>query len=269
MKSIKPRSHGCNDFWQNPANYEHLQSDCRYHFIAWEFLRRNPEYQKDISAFNAEREAWFSAHPDAVKWLESVGESSCFYVALDSYEYEDAPAIFSEWCGIGRKWKGHFREKWRLLIPTRPDDDAHGEEFQYDIDGRKEEYLNPLYEDGIGPLYIDRERVLLPINLSISWRDAKKILEHDFARLRKQAIQNGVIEAKPFRLLAPAVYVQHLRILDARESGADFQQIGAVLLPHAVNTSDEKQRDKRIRAAYFAAMKMRNQGWKNLIHACK
>jgi hypothetical protein len=199
-----------------------------------------------------------------------VGGSICFYGVLESDGYEDAPAIFSEWRDIGRKWEGHFREKWCLVIPTLPDDDAHGEEFEYGIfGGRKEEYLNPLYEDGIRPLYIDRERVLLPVNLSMSWRDAKKMLEHDFARLREQAIQNGVIEAKPFRLLAPAVYVQHLRILDARESGADFQQIGAVLLPHAVNTSDEKQRDKRIRAAYLAAMKMRNQGWKNLIHAYK
>jgi hypothetical protein len=60
------------------------------------------------------------------------------------------------------------------------------------------------------------------------------------------------------------VYVEHLRILDGVADGATISEIGELLHPGAINDPAEKQRDKRIRAAHKAALKMQAEGWRVL-----
>ena len=72
------------------------------------------------------------------------------------------------------------------------------------------------------------------------------------------------VKVRTSRLLNRGVYVEHLRILDGVAAGATIAEIGEVLHPGAINGPEDKQRDKRIRAAHKAALKMRDEGWRVL-----
>jgi len=37
--------------WTDPKNYQHIEKDPSDEVYAWEFLRRNPQYQNDFAEF--------------------------------------------------------------------------------------------------------------------------------------------------------------------------------------------------------------------------
>jgi len=81
---------------------------------------------------------------------------------------------------------------------------------------------------------------------------------------RAAGMKAGAIKPVPERGLSEKTYNEHLRILDGGAAGAGLPEIGQVLQPRAVNDPESKQRDKRIRAAYKAALKMQGDGWRVL-----
>jgi len=213
--------------WRDPESYNELLGPYLTSYTAWEFLRRNPDYQKDFDVFDAEwRGKWF----------------------------DDDPERFEECCAL-------FEAKWGLLHPVN----TNGDEFS------GEQFLSPEFHSPdrfkpVGPgCRVDGPLVLMPFDLSKSLAWLEFQFAYDVRRLIREGVEQGTVIPRTKRKLDPRLYVEQLRILDAMAAGANVQEIGDVLEPNAANTPDERQRDKRIKAAHAAALKMQGGGYRALI----
>jgi hypothetical protein len=213
--------------WRDPEAYKELLKPGHSNFTAWEFLRRNPDYQKDFAVFDAE---W------AGKW------------------FDDDCERFNECCAL-------FEPKWGLLHPVN----TNGDEFS------GEQFLSPEFDSPdrfkpVGPgSRVDGPLVLMPFDLSKSLAWLEFQFAYDVRRLIREGIKQGTVIPRTSKVLSPRLYVEQLRILDAMAAGATVREIGDVLEPNAANAPDERQRDKRIKAAHSAALKMQEGGYRALL----
>jgi hypothetical protein len=213
--------------WRDPEPYKELLDPDLWNCVAWEFLRRNPEYQRDYEVYHAD---------------------------FGNKQIDDDPDGFDYWCAFAE-------HKWRINRPIAPyGDEFDGNDFidlPFDqIESFKQIGFNNIIE---GPL------VLIPVDLSKPLKELEAQLKQQVKWLREEGIKQGTVAPRVNRVLAPRIYVQHLRILDAFAAGATVQEIGDVLAPGAANEPDSRQRDKRINAAHKAALKMQDGGYRVLI----
>ena len=213
--------------WRDPKPYEDLLLPRLKHFTAWEFLRRNQDYQKFIEEYLAEE-----------------GDGDMF---------QDDEARFTHWCRL-------CEAKWHTVWPQSPEQHGWGDEFISLPFTNPELFKLPGLADRLeGPL------VLVPADLEMPLKDLEAQILWAVRRLREKGIEQGVVKPRTTRVLAPRVYVEYLRILDAFDAGATVREIGEVLAPNAANDPEARQRDKRIKAAYTAALKMQEGGYRVLI----
>jgi hypothetical protein len=222
--------------WRDPEPYKWLLDPDLNHFIAWEFLRRNPTYQQDIRDFQDEGRAWQQNNPHTDLGLP-IG-----------------PAQLGGWCR-------YVQEKWKIFFPFTPGTGGEAVENFVMSDFHRPDLFKPVSLCG----RIDGPRVMIPVDLSEPWEVLEKRVMFIVKTFRNQGIANGTVQPRKKRVLAPRKYVEHLRILDAFAGGATLREIGDVLAPEAVNDSDARQRDKRLKAAYEAALKMQGDGYKALL----
>jgi len=201
--------------WRDPTNYS--ENDIAPYDLAWEFLRRNPEYQHDYSTF------------------QQGGRCD-----LDG-------------------WNEHNALTWRLRTPVAPENDGGGHEFIWEIYDRPEQYQSVISGRVEGP------HVLIPVDLSAPFETLVDRVKATLRQLRQQGIRAGTVVPRTSRILSNQVYLKYLRILDALDAGAPLSEIGDVLAPGAVNDPDDRQRDKNIRAAKVAAIKMQTDGYLALL----
>lgn len=240
--------------WRDPESYKFLLGDLHNPAnvtVAWEFLRRNSEYQADSKKFLSEVYDWCFKNP---KHLQ------------ETWGYLDSPSrlavmfsCFSETCSSRDEyWRSHFDEKWGMestVLPT--DDDAW--DFFLCQDFYPELFKPVLFDKVEGP------RVLIPVDLSVPLEALLKMVEWRVRELRDLGIKQGTVEPRTTRVQSNRTYIEQLCILDAFAVGATVQEIGDVISPRATNDPESKQRDKRIKAAYQAALKMQNGGYRALI----
>lgn len=207
--------------WRDSAQYKTLHDrrddPGRSTKLAWEFIRRSPEYQSDIAQYVAE------ADPARRKSF----------------------------------WPAHFRTRWGLRMVKPPSEDV-----DYPIFGPWDlRTFIPFqkWQPSSGP------RVMIPVDLSRPLESIEETVLGVVRALREAGIENGSIQPVTGRVLSPTRYVEQLRILDASDAHATFAEIGEGLYPGATNDPESKQRDKRIRAAHKAALKMQGGGWRILI----
>lgn len=221
--------------WQDPEPYKELLDPDLWNFVAWGFLRRNPDYQKDYEVYHAD---------------------------FGHKKIDDDPERFDYWCEFSE-------HKWKLIrfVSVNPLTTVNGEEYD-EFDGsefsntfdREDRFKRVGFRNIIeGPL------VLIPVDLSKPLKDLEAGFKWTVQRLREEGIKQGTVIPRTSRVLAPRIYVEHLRILDAFAAGATVQEIGEVLSPGAANEPDSRQRDKRINAAHKAALKMQGGGYSVLI----
>ena len=217
-------------YWRDPKPYKEFLDPSMSWFTAWEFLRRNPDYQRDLDAFRAD-------------WLEKYGD--------------DDPERFEYWTGLAE-------EGWPLNHPIATENDEFSG-FDY-IQGTtaKSHFERYTRFKRVERGCIKSPYVLIPADLSMPMKDLEASVLSQVRQLREKGIKQGTVIPRTNRVLAPRVYVQHLRILDAFAVGATVQEIGDVLAPGATNEPDSRQRDKRIKAAYKAALKMQDGGYRVL-----
>jgi hypothetical protein len=213
--------------WRDPEPYKKLLEPYLTNYTAWEFLRRNPDYQKDYDEFDAE---WWG------KWFTD-----------DCERYESCCAS--------------FESKWGVVQPFNTNgDECEGEWFG-----------DPYFDDpaSFKPVGLDGSikgpRVLLPFDLSKSFERLKFEFDFTVRVLARGGVKQGTIIPRTKRVLSPRRYVEQLRILDAVAAGATVREIGDVLAPSETNDPEERQRDKRIKAAHTAALKMQDGGYRALI----
>lgn len=222
--------------WRDPEPYKELLEPGCLSWIAWGFLRRNPAYQKDYEVYHAD---------------------------FGHRQIDDDPERFGYWCEFAE-------HKWKInrFISVNPSTTVNGDEYD-EFDGsdfidvpfdQEESFKRVGFRNIIeGPL------VLIPVDLSKPLKDLESAFKWTVQRLREEGIKQGTVIPRTSRVLAPRIYVQHLRILDAFAAGATVQEIGEVLAPGATNDPEARQRDKRINAAHKAALKMRDGGYRVLI----
>lgn len=230
--------------WRDPEPYKKLLEPGLSRLVAWEFLRRNPDYQKDL--FN---------YYDAFPWL----------IFKDGLGYKYDPESRFGPIELGSDnlgdWITFFRQKWGVGIPrARNWDVFRAEKFTNVYVRRSDAYETIFPEDRAkGPL------ILMPFDLSHSLESLEAQFAFEVRRLRREGVEQGTVIPRTTRVLAPRVYVEQLRILDAIAANATVQEIGDVLAPSATNNPEERQRDKRIKAAHTAALKMQGTGYLSMI----
>lgn len=226
--------------WRDKTQYEWLLSDSTsLQQLAWEFLRRSPQYWECIYLF----------------WKSFVDVGS-----FDGLEFDDRlidsgmeydPATLELW---SRQWS----DWWKVRRPATPSEVEGWMDFGSTIDDDPEEFLRM---DG----RITGPKALMPVDLRLPLEVTIARLQEEIRELRERGIQCGLVKPQLTRVQSRHKYVEHLRILDAVDTGANYAEIGEELMPDAANDPAEKQRDKRIRAAHTAALEMAAGGYKHLL----
>jgi hypothetical protein len=222
--------------WRNPECYKEMLDPGYWNWIAWGFLRRNPEYQRDYEAY---------------------------YADFGDKQIDDDPERFGYWCAFAE-------DKWQInrFISVNPLTSVNGDEFdEFSGDDfidlpfdQRDSFKRVGFNNTIeGPL------VLIPVDLSKPLKDLEAGFKRTVQRLREEGIKQGTVIPRTNRVLAFRIYVEQLRILDAFAAGATVQEIGEFLSPGAANEPDSRQRNKRINAAHKAALKMQDGGYRVLI----
>mgnify|MGYP003377707389 CR=1 FL=1 len=227
--------------WRDKTQYEWLLSDSTsLQQLAWEFLRRSPQYWACVYLF------W--------KSFVDVGpfDGLEFDARLIDSGMEYDPATLERW---SLKWS----DWWKVRRPATPSDDEGWLDFVSTIDDAPEEYLRI---DG----RITGPKVLMPVDLALPLEVTIARLQDEIRELRERGIRCGLVRPQLTRVQSRDKYVDHFRILDAvADIGANYTEIGCELMPNAVNDPADKQRDKRVRAAHTAALEMADGGYKNLL----
>lgn len=248
MKFIRPD-------WKKPKPYSYLLGKDSGRLIAWEFLRRNPEYEKDLAVFRATVDRWYS----------EVVKSD---IAQTVKEYADGSRFHDVWYAFidlaPDKWRAsreYFWAKWGLSGYVDLDDDGGSEVFirRWEINPNDYVQVRDMCQQIETPL------VSIPVDLSEPLERIEKSVMHLVRRLRDEGIKSGAITPIVNRVLNTRLYIRHLRMLDATFAGASIPEIGEILYPGAINDPDDKQRDKRTGEALKAAQKMRDSGYKILL----
>lgn len=248
MKFIRPD-------WKNPEPYSYLLGKDSGQLIAWEFLRRNPDYEKDLAAFRATVDRWYSeaVKSDIAQTVKEYADGSRFHDVW--YAFVDlAP---DNW----RASREYFWAKWGLSGYVDLDDDGGSEVFirRWEINPNDYVQVRDMCQQIETPL------VSIPVDLSEPLERIEKSVMRLVRRLRNDGIKSGAIKPIVNRVINTRKYIEHLRMLDADFDGASIRDIGDILAPNERNDPNERQRDKRIGNALKAAQKMRDSGYRILL----
>lgn len=235
--------------WKDLNAYTDADTRGLHGGLAWEFIRRNPDYQNDVDLYLAEVVAFFNENSTA--YFEEYDAKRVS--AMVCFHLDHQPERWLYWCKF-------IEKKWGLALPLLTDYSWSGSEFPWPPFDDPESFERETYQGIKGP------RVLVPVDLSEPLEMVLKKAEHQIRRMRDEGIKSGTVKPVTSRVLSTAVYIEYLRILDGIAAGETIQKIGEVLSPGAVNTPEERQRDKRIRAAHKAALKMQDGGYRVLIY---
>ena len=178
--------------WSDPTQYEHLAKIAPGWELAWEFLRRNPDYQADWGKYMAECAAWENTH----LCEEYTG------LALP-------PNRFFAWCE-------HFKSRWQLEVPTSPADDFYSPDpiatglglspYRISVPFVVDEFDN-IDEYQRADSYIDLlgAKVLIPVNLEQGMETIMEKVKTIVERLREQGIKIGSCSGYPKQVMDKVV----------------------------------------------------------------
>jgi hypothetical protein len=266
--------------WTKAAAYRDL-ARASLRRIAWEFLRRNPEYQKDWQRYaNAMRglvagdatlepyvEHLLAPDPPVAHDAATGAERERLWsllVALPGYRIQDEQAPSGS-----RRIEMHYGRKWGLSGIRHPMDSRHSR-FRFTTDARSNWSVHVATGAGVQSLEEKQgglhggKWVVLAIDLSYPI----KVIESNVLDLLKAEralrIATGDFEPITSRALANSKYIEYLQILDGTAEGKTASEIGAVLAPNAANDPPLRQRDKRFRSALKEAQRLQADGYLEL-----
>lgn len=265
--------------WRNETSYNFPQRNS-WRLWSWEFLRRNPEYQK----------AWREHYVDGpLKWVVELvhnaearsPEEMAAFVGEKNERFElnvcDPPAL-----------PGETREQWLARI-------GEGNETPLAVHLAKQFGLfsgnlcdpsintPPVwwvsFDSSAGPAYLDwfpgcPESVLgmrpeapedfvvrfnLNRSLAMQWKRIKRSMEYQ----RKKLSEEGLISPENPRTHG-SNFPSYLRVLDAKTSGASVPDMASVIYSHLPNDYPECQAKQTVRNHLSAAEKLRDSDYRVL-----
>lgn len=201
--------------WHNAADYAHTR-DLDGAQWAWEFLRRNPVYRQEWTAFNRvwqQLEAAYGRPPnrDFCAWK---ADPRAWVRAADCPGSDcrvDQDKVLIE-CAMGARWGFH-------KFPPDPDDDdpvGAGRLIWRALDPD-----TPIVGDGDREwLGDDAARVALGFDLSLPLRDQVERAKRTLQVMQRQRQKSGLIRPASVRLRSESLTLM-LRLLDAESDDAD------------------------------------------------
>lgn len=207
---------------------------------AWEFLRRNPEYQQDfrdaIHRLNA-REGEYAAEAEL---LDRTG-----YSIPEGERVKSVPSIQS-------------REKWLLWFYLNPELDVPR--------------VSPFTEFGSLYLWVEGQRplqdseVLVRVDLRFPIQPQLVLARDQLASRQRNQTRRGDYRRRVPRN-QPKKWQLYLRLLDARAVKAPYKEIAAVLF----GIDDRSQKDPRTRvdSALRQARRISRSGYRDILLLAK
>lgn len=238
--------------WKNESDYE-FTKDLDAHGWAWEFLRRNPKYQKRwdelLSIFHAKKNEYYLKYKD--RWHAGFGNPN----------NKRNPKIIrcGEYIDIDQN---ESRKKWHIQDYFNPLEDKltipfkceipifiYGEDFKLgeiscasvqNLPYRKNE--NKKSRSDIVP----PGKMAVIIDPTLPLKNQFYFIESELQPLKKLS---SIKEVKHRKRLDS--YVQYLRLLDAKAAGAKNLQILKIMFPQRYQKLLENQKESDIDSAHY------------------
>ena len=236
--------------WKNSDEYPNPKNTIADQW-AWEFLRRNPEYQEDLLPLVKDDKTDFSAEvycrPSDYQLAEKYGFwSPMIYNPAEPFNFNisflDIYPMRKSYDDTSKEGTEQIHEEMKK-IP-----DVHSYNFDRD------------------PLISEHPReVVLKFNLELSLKEQLKRAAQMLNNERDKLEGDKRIVPVVSRKQNPELYVIYLRILDADTFGASKEEIIKTLyLPNKKNGEDLKTLKETLKNQQRAARKMRDEGYAGL-----
>jgi transcriptional regulator len=274
--------------WKNPAQYPKPGKTSNEQF-AWEFLRRNQAYQADWAAYIAKLRAGAKSDAELLRLIDAMAAAP--EEATKLWEEFKTPAKRNEVFGrlaelpgaevteklddqrtisvpleryLGAKWglehvanpawrfdnlRVQFRERKSFIQTT-----SHGVHL-LEMEAQKSQGLPP------GVALSHTRWLILQVDLEMPLEVIAKTVLGGIRQQREYRTKNGYINPVKKRARNPTLLVEYLRILDARARDVTFPHIGEVLRPRENNKAPDYTRNKRLKAAYKEACRIRDKDY--------
>jgi hypothetical protein len=223
---------------------------------AWEFLRRNSDYQKDYktlieaskskASLNRPNGYGFGkfAH-DPTPHLNETYDEYCIRM-----KKEDIPSIRSEPLShyLTTKWKlDKLIDPFKNTAKFSQSDFVREVGFDGGFDGVFDEHENAILS------FLSKNEIALSFDLrqptKVLLSEAKSILD----KYRKD-FKNKEKETRQYRHLYP----EYIRLLDAMDGGATNKEMGKAIYPKATNNYPKHNRDQKVRDSLKKAKQLRD-----------
>jgi Family of unknown function (DUF6499) len=267
--------------WTNEAAYAHIKN-ASLNEIAWEFLRRNPEYDASWQTFAAYLRSLVSPGTELARYVEwelSPSRSDHALNALGDSTQVAALKNSLTKLMIGRDvpepWNTNSEKEWGLNADPHPNAkfaEIYGD-FEDAIDTVS--ILNGCQLAGHGEVYSrnfpqgshtrsNSNWLILQIDLCPPLEAIQASVMNAIKEQRESRIEKGHLIPIRSRTLAKTKYVEYLRILDGMAAIDSISSVAQTIAPNEPNDYPDKKRDKRFRAALNEARRLQATGYKTL-----
>lgn len=239
--------------WTDPSAYPDPEKTDGGQW-AWEFIRRNPKYQKDYKILKGVKKndsenvqtpygygLWvYSPHPEpgesSVQYIDRMNESAQHYKIAQLGEF-----LMEKWRFWGKLVDPQESDysKVRVLYKTGVKEIGKGDEF-IDSAGNR---FTPEEPNDLGDYFEKRNEVMFVFDLDEP--DSKLIADTTF--ILKENYQNRKIKKPVIGRDRSILYQTYLRLLDAKNVGAPNKEIAKLIFPNLKNVSPDFNANQRIR----------------------
>lgn len=262
--------------WRDENAYP-KPKDLSYRYWAWEFLRRNPEYQKacdliPLNLFERGKEfffIWSNWSKEQLTEMLYNKNKNCKlpyyliqYFKITSGEFEakhpnEINSIAPQWCiDFGVKMPDHYSQNHPLILFSSENEEPIEEKNLSSTN------LPNSHTPSVKTVFnLKKNQAIVTVDLSAPINpqilSIRKNLHHllKVGNQEKNLAKNRKIEEYP----------KYIRILDAHTAGASPKEIATVFFPGEKNDSDNEYRlSKQIKNDRLAALKLRDGGYKSL-----
>jgi hypothetical protein len=218
--------------WRDPKEYEfrsNVWPGIEEEFWAWEFLRRNINYQKD---WNKELKFFQSSSSEPIGNIES----SSFFLEPQQND---------------------CRKKWGIYYFINPNTDNPDMLFFDAGYGR-------IYRES-GHVILQPGQVAAVFDLQRPIKPQFKQIDRGLKEWKRRFDRNGIIQPTIPRKYNKDDWGIQLRVLDAKTSGIETKEIADELFPGYSNKYPDKQANRHVIDSHAAAKKMVDRGYLKII----
>ncbi len=268
--------------WMELDSYKHFWT-ASLQAIAWEFLRRNPDYQRAWIEYASRVRKMAESDAELLRYVEVILSSDA--TTEDWEELGDSVkinALSNRLYALEHWWKSsgnpasfialdaHYGSTWGLDRMVNPGVSYGDFRIRFSESATK----IPVVIQNImracdkvpGDVYglRDTKWLALVVDLSLPLKVIDSQVKIMIRSQREIKAKAGFLTPVNNREVSPKKYVEYLRILDADAAGIKPPEIGKTIDPNRTNHAEARQRDKQFAAALAEAKRLRNEGYRVL-----